>query len=263
MSENNEDIDGDPRLSEMLCPSRVACPVWDGQRWVADAKPFYYCVSCHLSTTACPARYEDGRVDSTKLLRPVARELRVEQCSKSHAVNLTRRWHSRLPKTQKSPWQYAFKAVYAGKTYAVALWLNPSARTLPGHWLELRRMACAPDAPPYTASRMLGVMTHYFESHHREREKCISYQDISVHKGTIYRAANWTPEYFSRPRKRDRAKNRVGTKRLYRSDINSQHVAAAGKIRWAYTFGEAVDHKLVKERLREYMRLAEKCVVSK
>ena len=49
--------------------------------------------------------------------------------------------------------------VHDGVTYAVALWHNPSARTLPGHWLELRRMACAPDAPHCTASRFLAEMT--------------------------------------------------------------------------------------------------------
>lgn len=178
-----------------------------------------------------------------------ARDLEIVLCSKEHAIKLVRLWHSRLPVTQDSPWQFAFKAHCQGVTYAVALWHNPSARTLPEHWLELRRMACAPDAPKNTASRMLGEMVKFFEHNYPEREKCISYQDINVHTGTIYKASNWTPEYFSRPRERDRSKPRIGTKRNYRSDINSLKVASAGKIRWAYFLNKPVDHTAIKEQM--------------
>ena len=175
-----------------------------------------------------------------------AKQLSVDICDKLYAVNLVREWHSRLPNTQKGPWQFAFKSHLGGLTFAVALWNNPSARTLPNHWLELRRMACAPYAPKYTASHMLGKMVKYFKTHYPEREKLISYQDLDVHDGIIYKASNWIPEYFSRPRTRDRSKPRKGTKRNYRSDINTKAVASSGKIRWAYYLDRPVDHDLIK-----------------
>lgn len=162
-----------------------------------------------------------------------ARHLEMSPCSTAHAVALNKVWHSRLPNVQDGPWQYAFKMSYQGVTYAVALWNNPSARTLPGHWLELRRMACAPDAPKYTASRFLALMVKWFRKNAPDREKCISYQDTAVHQGTIYKAAGWIAEYTSEYRERDRSKNRVGTHRAYRSNLNGTEPDASPKIRWA------------------------------
>lgn len=178
-----------------------------------------------------------------------ARHLKLEPCAKAHAVLLTRAWHSRLPNTQAGPWQYAFKMVYSGVTFAVALWNNPSARTLPAHWLELRRMACAPDAPRYTASRFLGLMVKFFKQTAPEREKCISYQDTAVHTGTIYKAAGWTAEYCSKFRVRDRSKPRVGTQRMYRTNINGIQTDASSKVRWAINLTEESkpDKKLYRE----------------
>lgn len=162
-----------------------------------------------------------------------ARDLQFEMCDKQLAVEFCREHHSRLPNTQKGPWQFAFRAHFEGRTMAAALWNNPSARTLPGHWLELRRMACCADAPFNTASRFLGWMARYFAEHHALREKLISYQDTAVHEGTIYKASGWTPEYVSKARVRDRSGNRVGTTRKYRHDMNGYAPAASEKIRWA------------------------------
>ena len=162
-----------------------------------------------------------------------ARHLTIGRCPTAHAVRLVRAWHSRLPNCQSGPWQFAFAASLNGITYAVALWNNPSGRCLPGHWLELRRMACAPDAPRNTASRMLGSMVRYFEMECPERERVISYQDTAVHTGTIYRAAGWTAEHESKPRVRDRSKPRVGTSRMYRTNLNGASPDASAKIRWA------------------------------
>jgi hypothetical protein len=165
--------------------------------------------------------------------RPIkARDLQFEVCDKALAVHLCRAWHSRLPNTQMSPWQFAFRAHRNGVTYAVALWNNPSARMLPSHWLELRRMACAPDAPFNTASAFLGWMARYFAKEHPLRERMISYQDTAVHQGTIYKAAGWEATYTSKPRIRDRSKLRAGTDRLYRSNINGVAVDASSKVRW-------------------------------
>lgn len=162
----------------------------------------------------------------------VVKDLTFAPCPRPHAVRLCRAWHSRLPNTQWGPWQFAFHAECGGESYAVALWNNPSARTLPGHWLELRRMAVAPDAPNHTASAFLGWMARYFRKNHPERERMISYQDTEVHKGTIYKAAGWTVAHTSAPRVRDRSGNRVGTSRLYRHSINGCAPDASAKVRW-------------------------------
>lgn len=161
-----------------------------------------------------------------------ARDLVVHLCSVQIARQLIRAWHSRLPHTQASPWQYAFAASYDGVVYAVALWHNPSARTLPSHWLELRRMACAPDAPKNTASRFLALMVDWFRHNAPTRERCISYQDESVHRGTIYKAAGWTVGARQVARKRDRSKPRRGTDRPYRTSANGSAVDCAAKTRW-------------------------------
>jgi hypothetical protein len=165
-----------------------------------------------------------------------ARHLAFAICDKAEAVAACSAWHSRLPNTQKGPWQFAFAATTPeGVVVAVALWNNPSARMLPGHWLELRRMACSPAAPKFTASAFLGWMIRYFKRHHPDRERAISYQDTAVHTGTIYKASGWTAAYTSKPRVRDRSKPRVGTDRAYRSNLNGVAPDASAKVRWEKT----------------------------
>ncbi len=163
-----------------------------------------------------------------------ATDLVCERCPIDTARILNALWHSRLPDTQRGPWQFAFCAHMDGYIYAVALWHNPSARMLPSHWLELRRMAVAPDAPHCTASWFLGRMRRWFQQHEPERERLISYQDADVHTGTIYRAAGWDPTHHAKPRIRDRSKPRVGSggRRDYRSNLNGQAPDGAGKVRW-------------------------------
>lgn len=161
-----------------------------------------------------------------------ARDLKFSLCDKLHAVRLSRLWHSRLPNTQLGPWRFAFKASHSGVTYAIALWNNPSARMLPNHWLEMRRFACGPDAPKNTASRFLSWMVKYFRMNCPEAEKCISYQDTSVHSGSIYKAAGWKTGFITKARVRDRSKLRVGTNRLYRTNMNGIEVDSSEKIRW-------------------------------
>lgn len=160
-----------------------------------------------------------------------ARSLRLSPCDVSHARLLIARWHSRLPNTQSGMWQFAFRAAFDGVTYGVALWANPSARMLPSHWLELRRLAVAPDAPDHICSWMLGQMARYFRRVTPERERLVSYQDMAVHTGTIYRAAGWTVARESKPVARDRTTTRPGG-RLYRWSINGAEPDVAGKRRW-------------------------------
>lgn len=160
-----------------------------------------------------------------------ARDLDFEVCPKQHAVDFVRTFHSRLPNCQKGPWMYAFRAKYKKTTVAVALWNNPCARTLPNDWLELRRLACSPDAPRNTCSRFLSWMSKYFKN--LGVKKIISYQDTEVHNGTIYKASNWYIDYVGGYRIRDRSKPRKGTNRAYRSDSNGLKPNASKKIRWA------------------------------
>jgi hypothetical protein len=126
----------------------------------------------------------------------------------------------------------AFVASYEQTAFGAALWNNPSARTLPQNWLELRRLAIAPDAPHCSASRMLGEMRKWIMKHRKWATMLISYQDLDVHTGTIYKAAGWTPAHLTIARTRDRSKSRVGTRRAYRSNLNGASPDAAGKMRW-------------------------------
>lgn len=160
------------------------------------------------------------------------KELVLTPCAVQIAREMNSRWHSRLPQTQVGPWQFAFAAHKQNLIYAVALWHNPSARGLPAHWIELRRLAIAPDAPHCTASWMLARMRRWFSKNHPERERLISYQDCEVHTGTIYRAAGWEPAHVAKARQRDRSKPRRGTRRDYRSNLNGYAPDGAAKIRW-------------------------------
>jgi hypothetical protein len=164
-----------------------------------------------------------------------ARQLQIDRCDVRHARVLIARWHSRLPDTQVGPWMAAYRAAYDGVTYAVALWNSPSARTLAGDCIELRRMAVSDDAPHCTASRFLNEMVKRLRVEFPDYERAISYQDLAVHTGTIYKAAGWTLAYVSRPRQRDRTGQRAGTRRMYRWNLNGDDPDGAGKARWECT----------------------------
>jgi hypothetical protein len=87
--------------------------------------------------------------------------------------------------------------------YAVAAWSNPVARLLPQlSWMELRRFAIAPDAPRFTASRMLAWMRRDIANRFPSVVKLISYQDLDVHAGTIYKASGWKQSDNYKPRAR-------------------------------------------------------------
>lgn len=150
-----------------------------------------------------------------------ALQLRVDKIGFSEAKRLNAIWHSRLPRLgtgfiKNQPF-LSFGAEFESRWYAVAIWSNPVARNLPQQtWLELRRLAIAPDAPRNTASRMLAVMTRYIRKEQPEIERLVSYHDTEVHTGGIYKAAgwtattvnrdgNWTRESRSRPRAQSEA----------------------------------------------------------
>jgi hypothetical protein len=64
-------------------------------------------------------------------------------------------------------------------------------------WIELNRLAIAPDAPKNTATRMLAWMAKDIRKRFPEVTRLISYQDIEAHAGTIYQAAGWTQTRIS------------------------------------------------------------------
>jgi hypothetical protein len=124
--------------------------------------------------------------------------MRVEPCGFVHALRLNELWHSRLPRMgtgciRSQPF-LSFAAIFEGRAYAIAIWSNPVARSLPQWtWLELRRLARAPDAPPMTCSWMLGVMAREIRRLRPAVTTLVSYSDTEVHEGVIYRAAGWSP----------------------------------------------------------------------
>jgi hypothetical protein len=158
--------------------------------------------------------------------------LSVKTCNPEYARELNRVWHSRLPKTQRGPWMVAFAAIYKGTVFAVALWNSPSSRSFSSDCIELRRLAVSPDAPHCTASFMLGKMATWFKKNKPQIKRLISYQDVSVHKGTIYKATGWIQAHRSKPRIRDRSRPRRGTLRSYRRNMNGADVDSSEKIRW-------------------------------
>lgn len=130
-----------------------------------------------------------------------ALQLRLEEIDAKTAKALNRLWHSRLPRIGDPLSVFTagvcYGAEFDGLYYAVAIWTHPVNRSLPQDWLELRRLAIAPDAPRNTASRLLGVMAKLLAKKRPEVPRFISYQDADVHTGSIYRAAGWTPAAVS------------------------------------------------------------------
>lgn len=149
-----------------------------------------------------------------------ALELRLWTMPFRQALDLNRLWHSRLPRfgvgsVPTMPF-LCYGAEFGDKWYAVAIWSNPVARNLPQQtWLELRRLAVAPDAPRNTASRMLGVMARLIRRDRPDVERLVSYHDTGCHTGGIYRAAGWmgTTVSGSGDWNRPNSKNRSGTPR--------------------------------------------------
>lgn len=188
---------------------------------------------------------EEGLFDTAPLIaipeppesaRPIkASQLELVECEPAQARRCVAAWHSRLPMTQVGPWMLAFVAVHGGSLYGGALWNNPSARGLPSDWLELRRLALPEYAPPHAASWMLGAMRRWVRANRPDVPRLLSYQDVDVHTGTIYKAAGWEPAYHSKARVRDRSAKRAGTSRAYRSSLNGLAPDAAGKVRWEVT----------------------------
>ena len=110
------------------------------------------------SVAAARPSDQSGRGSSTLTS---ALSLHFETIELHTALDLNRRWHSRLPRLDPrvAGW-LCYGASRDGVYCAVAIWSLPVARLLPqgGSCLELRRFALAPASPRNAATRMLGWM---------------------------------------------------------------------------------------------------------
>lgn len=156
-----------------------------------------------------------------------ALQLSIRKCDVHRAIELNEKWHSRLPKVDWSnivrcSCHVCFVAEFDDIAYASAIWSSPVARLLNGlDWLELRRLAIAPDAPKNTATRMLRIMRIVISKDLPHITNLISYQDTEVHSGTIYKAAGW----------KETTRKIVG-KTGWNSRKRNQMQTTADKIRW-------------------------------
>ena len=157
-------------------------------------------------------------------------QMRVKEMSVFAACRLNMEWHSRLPlidwsNVVRNTYYVCYGASFDNNWFAVAIWSDPVARNRLNEGksiLELRRMAICSAAPKNTATWMLGIMIHLIKKRFPAIRKLISYQDTQVHTGTIYKAAGWLPEQYSR-----------GHKWTTKSRERNPEQTLANKIRWA------------------------------
>lgn len=157
------------------------------------------------------------------------KDLNIVECKPAEACEYNARWHSRLPKLHPSNvWRnrhyICFRAEYKEQVFAVGIWSSPIARFSDyDSILELRRLAISPEAPKFTATYMLGKMIKYIKKNMKQIERLISYQDTEVHSGTIYKAGNWEPTFYSK---------RKG--KTWNSRKRNKEQTMVDKIRWEY-----------------------------
>ena len=115
------------------------------------------------------------------------------------AARLNRAWHSMLPRTDVGNLlcgntSAAFAAEYENRYFAVAIFSQPISRHLcDGKTIELRRLAICDVCPKNTATRMLSKCLKLVKAKYPQMVRCVSYQAVDVHAGTIYKAGNWKP----------------------------------------------------------------------
>lgn len=174
----------------------------------------------------CPLFHQAGEGGS---IPTSALQLHVGKIEFGFARELNRLWHSRLPRIgtgciRNMPF-LCFAATFEDVVYAIGIWSNPVARNLPQDtWLELRRLAVGPQRPRNTCSRMLAIMRRLIRKERPKIQNLISYQDLGIHTGTIYKAAGWKPTVINRDgnwtrakRPRPRAQSETAKQRWERS----------------------------------------------
>ena len=128
-----------------------------------------------------------------------ALQFRIEEIGARLACDLNRQWHSMLPRTDLGnilcgTTTVCYGAYFQGNWFGVGIWSQPIIVSLcDGETIELRRLAICDAAPKNTASRMLAIMRRMVKRKFPEIKRAVSYLAVDVHKGTIYKAAGWTP----------------------------------------------------------------------
>jgi hypothetical protein len=133
------------------------------------------------------------------------KKMTLREIGVKHAMRYNELWHSRLPVTVEGNLLRNKRSVFYGSEYldhcfASAIWTDPVANNRLSKdfvWLELRRLAVAPDAPKFTATWMISKMIRQIKKQFPEVTRLVSYQDCDVHRGTIYAAANWKNDTVS------------------------------------------------------------------
>ena len=144
------------------------------------------------------------------------------------ASELNREWHSRLPVIHwsnivRNRNYICYGACYDWQYFGVGIWSSPVNQNFDFDTvLELRRLAIAPNAPKFTATWMIGKMVKAIREDVPGITRLISYQDTEVHRGTIYKAANWFPATQTKFQPWDKSRSRNGSQ------------STANKIRWEY-----------------------------
>lgn len=169
--------------------------------------------------------------DIPRIAPETPKKFSLREIGVRHAMTFNQMWHSRLPVTSHSNMirnkHFVFYgAEYKDHCFAVGMWTDPVAanRMSKDHvWLELRRLAIAPDAPKFTATWMLSKMIKAIKQKYPDVTRLVSYQDTEVHKGTIYAAGNWRKDSVSKFQEWETDKRK-------RNALQSK----ADKIRWVY-----------------------------
>ena len=142
---------------------------------------------------------EDGAVIAALLLAAgtvVLDDIAMRRTRSYTAIaRLNAMWHSVLPESPAGM-RVGF-VFYAGAVpIACAMWGRPSARMEDQTTtMELTRLAHSPSVPRNFGSWALARMRAWIREHMPEIVRIISYQDASIHHGTIYRADNWRQVY--------------------------------------------------------------------
>ena len=167
--------------------------------------------------------------DEISLKPKSAKQLEIVKIKAILACELNKEWHSRLPEINwsnvvRNKFYICFGALYELIYYAVGIWSSPINQRFRNYneMLELRRLAISNEAPKFTASRMISQMIKQIKKELPEIKRLISYQDIEVHKGIIYKASNWKPMNETKflDWNKTRRRNRVQS--------------TSNKIRWEY-----------------------------
>ena len=150
-------------------------------------------------------------------------------------------WHSHHSPHMRH--RLALGAFVDGSMVAACVWEDPKAQALRGDgrcW-ELSRLACGPDAPKYTASRLIGASTSAVLKLGITR--CVSYTRVDE-RGTCYKASNWHP--VSHVRGRDWTSGNKSTRWL--PGLYEPSTEVIDRVRWEAGPGAAPANWCVLDR---------------